>query len=77
MSFILGFLMGLLTAMGLLAFLTYWLCNRSNNIAAAKFINGIAQALAAKGRPPEPTAPANNGAAMEKSRTVQNGKAKD
>jgi hypothetical protein len=46
MSFILGFLTGILFAFGLMGFLTYWLCNRSNNIAVAKFINGIAQALA-------------------------------
>ena len=46
MSFILGFLTGILFAYGLLALLTYWLCSRSDNIAVAKFINGIAQALA-------------------------------
>jgi hypothetical protein len=50
MSFILGFLMGILTAYGLLGGLTYLLCSRSDNIAVAKFLNGIAQALAHKGR---------------------------
>ena len=50
MSFILGFLTGILVAYGVLALLTYWLCSRSNNMAVAKFINGIAQALAHKER---------------------------
>jgi hypothetical protein len=45
MGFILGFLTGLLAALGLFGFLACWLC-RSNKIAVAKFINGIAQALA-------------------------------
>jgi hypothetical protein len=48
-DFMLGFLTGIIAALGLLGFLTYWLCSRSNNIAVAKFINGIAQALAHKG----------------------------
>lgn len=48
MGFILGFLGGLLAAIGAFGFLAYWLCSRSNTMAAAKFVNGIAQALASK-----------------------------
>ncbi len=47
MGFILGFLLGLIAALGMVAFLLYWLCSRSNHIALARFINGIAQAFAA------------------------------
>jgi len=47
MGFILGLLIGLLLAVALIGFLAYWLCSRSNTLAVAKFINGIAQALAA------------------------------
>lgn len=65
MGFILGFLTGILAALGLLGFLTYWLCSRSNNIAVAKFINGIAQALAHKPKSSEPSTPGKGGEAME------------
>jgi len=68
MGFILGFLMGLLAALGLFGFLAYWLCGRSNNVAVAKFINGIAQALAHKPRPPEPLEPGQNGQPAEEVR---------
>ena len=47
MSLILGFFMGLLTALGLLGLLIYWLCRRSNNMAVAKFIEGITHAVGA------------------------------
>lgn len=57
MGFILGFLLGLLTAIGLTGFLLYRLCSRSNPIALARFINGIAQSLAAL-RPKSPAPPA-------------------
>ena len=66
MGFLLGLLMGLLAAIGLFGFLTYWLCSRSNNVAVAKFINGIALALAYKPntpRPLTPDTPAKNGEA--------------
>jgi hypothetical protein len=70
MGFLLGFLMGLLTAIGLLGFLIYWSCSRSNNIAVAKFINGIAQALASinKAKSLEPLAPGKDGKATERAR---------
>jgi hypothetical protein len=48
MGFIVGFLTGLLAAIGLLGFLAYWLCTRSNHIAIAKAVNGLANALATK-----------------------------
>jgi hypothetical protein len=46
MCFLLGFMMGMLAAIGLFGVLAWWLCSRSNSMAVAKFINGIAQALA-------------------------------
>jgi hypothetical protein len=46
MGFLLGFLIGVLAAIMLLGLLVYWLCSRPNSMAVAKFINGIAQALA-------------------------------
>jgi hypothetical protein len=64
MGFILGFLMGLLAAIGLFGFLTYWLCSRPDGMAVAKFINGIAQALVEK-KSSEPLAPGKNGKAMQ------------
>jgi len=59
MGFILGFLMGLLSAIGLLVALAYWLCHRSNNVAVSKFISGIAQALEHIA-PSEPSSPDEN-----------------
>jgi hypothetical protein len=66
-GFVLGFLMGLLAAIGILIFLAWWLCYRSNNIAIATFINGIAKAIVSinGAKSPEPSAPADNGEAME------------
>jgi hypothetical protein len=46
MSFILGLLIGMLAAILVFGLLVYWLCSRENSMAVAKFINGIAQALA-------------------------------
>jgi hypothetical protein len=54
MGFVLGLLTGLLTAIAGFGLLAYWVCTRSNNIAAARFINGIAQALAAQQPKPRP-----------------------
>jgi len=48
MGLIIGFLMGLLAAVMGFGLLVYWLCSRPNSMAVAKFINGIAQALAHK-----------------------------
>jgi hypothetical protein len=48
MGFVLGLLTGLLAAVVGLGLLAYWVCTRPNNIAVARFINGIAQALAAQ-----------------------------
>jgi hypothetical protein len=53
MGFVLGFLLGLLAAIAIAGGLAYWLCSRSNTVAVAKFINGIAQALAHRPRTPE------------------------
>jgi hypothetical protein len=61
MGFILGFMAGMLAACALLGIGVWWVCSRSNNMALAKFINGIAQALAHKARPPEPMTPSKNG----------------
>ena len=71
MGFILGFLTGILAALGLLGFLTYWLCSRSNNVAVAKFINGIAQALAHKPKSSEPSTSGKGGEAMEEARETR------
>ncbi len=60
MSLILGFFMGLLTALGLLGLLIYWLCRRSNNMAVAKFIEGITHAVAHKPKSPEALAASEN-----------------
>jgi hypothetical protein len=57
MGFILGFLTGLLAAIGLFVFLAYWLCTRSNHIAIAKAVNGLANALATRPKTSEPSAP--------------------
>jgi hypothetical protein len=65
MGFILGFLMGLLAAIGLSGFLAYWMCSRPNSMALAKFINGIALALAHRPKSSEPLAPGKIGQAME------------
>jgi hypothetical protein len=48
MGFVLGLLTGLLAAIAGFGLLAYWVCTRPNNIAVARFINGIAQALAAQ-----------------------------
>jgi hypothetical protein len=56
MGFIFGLLLGLLIAIGLFGFLTYWLCTRPNTTALAKLLNDIAQALAHKQQSPEPSA---------------------
>jgi hypothetical protein len=75
--FLLGFMMGLLAAIGLFGFLTYWLCSRSNNIAAAKFINGIAQALAHQPKSPEPLTPGGNGGATDEAKGTRKEKARE
>jgi hypothetical protein len=59
MGFILGFLMGLLSAIGVLGFLAFWLYSRSSTIGVTKFINGIAQALAHKSNSTATTVPAS------------------
>jgi hypothetical protein len=46
MGFVLGLLTGLLFAIVGFGLLAYWVCTRPNNVAMARFINGIAQALA-------------------------------
>ena len=71
MNFILGSLTGLLAAIGLFGFLTFWLCSRLSNIAVAKFINGIALALAHKPKSSETSAPARNGQAMAEARVTR------
>jgi len=53
MGFVLGFLTGLLAAIVGFGLLAYWVCTRPNNIAVARFVNGIAQALAAKQPKPQ------------------------
>jgi len=63
MGFILGFLLGLIAALGLIGFLIYWLCSRSDNIAIAKCLNGFAQALANRPKSPEPLVQGKNGEA--------------
>jgi hypothetical protein len=57
MGFILGFLLGFLAAIGLAGFMAFWVCTRSNRIALAKAVNGLAIAIATKQKPPEPPAP--------------------
>jgi len=57
MGFVLGILIGLLTAIGFFAFLTYWVCTRPNSTALAKLLSDIAQALANRQQSPEPSAP--------------------
>jgi hypothetical protein len=64
MGFVLGFLMGLLAAFGLFGFLAYWVCTRSNTVAVAKYIDGIAQA-SARG-PREPFSPNKDDKATER-----------
>jgi hypothetical protein len=56
MGFAAGFMTGMVVTIGLLGFLTYWLCSRPNSVAVAKLINGIAQALAHQNRSTEPLA---------------------
>jgi hypothetical protein len=48
MGFVLGLLTGLLAAVVGFGVLAYWVCTRPNNIAVARFVNGIAQALASQ-----------------------------
>jgi hypothetical protein len=48
MGFVLGLLTGFLAAIAGFGLLAYWVCTRPNNIAVARFINGIAQALASQ-----------------------------
>jgi hypothetical protein len=52
MGFVLGLLTGVLAAIVGLGLLAYWVCTRPNNIAVARFINGIAQAVAARQQKP-------------------------
>jgi hypothetical protein len=71
MGFLLGFFMGLLAAIGGFAFLAYWLCNRTNNVAAAKFMIGCAQALAHRPKSSAPLPPAENGEATALARRAR------
>ncbi|HZU34738.1 MAG TPA: hypothetical protein VFA18_02445 [Gemmataceae bacterium] len=66
MGFVLGFLLGLLTAIGLFAGLAYWLCTRPNHSAVAKVIHEFAVALAHRPKPSEETMPGNDGEEMER-----------
>jgi hypothetical protein len=68
MGFLLGLFMGLLAAIGGFAFLAYWLCSRSNNIAVATFINGLAKALAHRPKAREPLTPGENREATAQAR---------
>ncbi len=61
MGFIAGFLLGLLTAIGLLGYLAYRLCTRSDRIAIAKAVNGLANAPATKPQSSGSAAAADNG----------------
>jgi hypothetical protein len=65
MGFLLGLLVGVVSAIGLFVFLAYWLCSRSSNMALARCLNGIAQALAHKPKSSEPLTPGENGEAMD------------
>ena len=60
MGFVFGFLFGLLAAVALASAFAYWICTRSDTIALAKFINGVAQALAHRSKSP-PVLPGDNG----------------
>jgi hypothetical protein len=62
-GFILGFLSGLIVAIGLLGFLVYWLCTRPNQLAVARFINGFANALVTRPKASGPALVADNGKA--------------
>jgi hypothetical protein len=53
-------LIGLITAIGLMVFLVYWLCTRSNNVAIAKAVAGLANALAHRPKSPEAMALGEN-----------------
>ena len=53
MAFILGFLIGLMAAVGLAGFALWWIVLRANKEAAAKFLQGCALVLAYK--KPAPT----------------------
>jgi hypothetical protein len=48
MGFAFGFLVGLLAAAAGLGFLVHWVCTGPNNIAVARFVNAIAQAIASR-----------------------------
>jgi hypothetical protein len=66
MSFLLGFFMGVVASFVFLASALYLLVTRPNNMAVAKFINGIALALAHKRpKPSAPAEPCKNGEATE------------
>jgi hypothetical protein len=68
MAFIVGFLLGLLAAIAVFGFLAYWLCTRTNHIAIAKAVNGLANALATRSKSAEPSAPGRSGKATARSR---------
>ncbi len=63
MGFVLGFMMGLVGAVILFGVAAWWVCSRSDSVAVAKFINGIAQALAHR---PKTSQPATAGKKVEK-----------
>ena len=50
MGFMQGFVMRMLFAFALFCVVAWWMRSRSKSVAEAKFINGIAQALARLGR---------------------------
>ena len=63
MGFLLGFMIGVFTSFSVFVLFTYWLCSHKNNVAVAKFVTGIAQALEHKSKTPEVSVPGTNGEA--------------
>jgi len=55
MGFLAGFMTEIFVAIALFGFLAWRLCSRSNGVAVAKFIGGIAQALASVDKAKSPT----------------------
>lgn len=74
MGFILGLLLGILAAILLFGLLVYWLCSRPNSLAVAKFINGIAQALAHRKHVPDGATPEEKADSTEDALLTRNGK---
>jgi hypothetical protein len=74
MGFILGLLMGILAAILLFGLLVYWLCSQPNSLAVAKFINGIAQALAHRKHVPDRATSDENEDSTQDALLTRNGK---